>query len=56
MVHVWTLRNEPEYVPAWAQGDPGAELARLYEAGVDGVFADFPDVAVAARARAVAAR
>jgi glycerophosphoryl diester phosphodiesterase len=37
-VHAWTMRGGPE------------EYARMHDAGVDGVFSDHPDVAVAARA------
>lgn len=48
-VHVWTFRNEPPFLPAWCGGDPAAELRRYYALGVDAVFADFPDAAVAAR-------
>jgi glycerophosphoryl diester phosphodiesterase len=49
LVHVYTFRSEPEFLPAWAKGDPAAELKRYYDLGVDGVFADFPDLAVKAR-------
>lgn len=49
-VHVWTFRPEARYVLPWAGGDLGAELARFYALGVDGVFCDAPDRAVAARA------
>lgn len=45
-VFTWTLRNdrlEPYYA------DPAAEYAQLFAMGVDGVFSDFPDTAVAAR-------
>jgi glycerophosphoryl diester phosphodiesterase len=48
-VHVYTFRNEPASVSAWANGDPIAELKRFYALGVDAVFADFPDTAVKAR-------
>jgi glycerophosphoryl diester phosphodiesterase len=49
LVHAWTFRKEAQYLPPWAQGDPAAELRRFFAAGVDGVFADFPDLAVQAR-------
>lgn len=52
LVHVWTFRNEPEYLPTWAEGEPAAELRRFYAAGVDGVFSDFCDLALAVRAEA----
>ena len=48
-VHVWTFRSEAPFLPGWCGGDPAAELRRFYAAEVDAVFADFPDVAVAAR-------
>jgi glycerophosphoryl diester phosphodiesterase len=47
LVHPWTFRPEAEFVPAGM--DPAAELAAFYELGVDGVFADDPAAAVAAR-------
>jgi glycerophosphoryl diester phosphodiesterase len=42
-VHVWTLRDDrlPEGVPSAA-----AEIRALVEAGVDGLFTDYPDTAV----------
>ena len=47
LVHPWTFRPEPEFLPAGM--DPAAELAAFYGLGVDGVFADDPAAAVAAR-------
>lgn len=62
-VHPWTFRNENVFLPTDFQapaadeaafprthGDARAELAAFFAAGVDGVFADYPDVALAARA------
>jgi len=49
LVHAWTFRPEPEFLPA--RLDSPAELARFYALGVDGVFADDPGAAVAARTR-----
>ncbi|MEU5157124.1 glycerophosphodiester phosphodiesterase family protein [Glycomyces sp. NPDC021274] len=56
-VHVWTFRAENAFLPtnlregsdpaAW--GDIEAELELFYDLGVDAVFSDFPDLAVAAR-------
>ncbi len=47
LVHAWTFRSEPRWLP------PGLgaadELRLFFEAGVDGVFADFPGEAHAAR-------
>jgi len=57
LVHVWTLRAENEYLPAElrrgpdpaARGDLSGEVRLFLEAGVDGLFADHPGPAVAAR-------
>lgn len=48
-VHVYTFRNEPDKLGPVADGDPRLELRRFMELGVDGVFADYPDVAVEVR-------
>lgn len=44
-VHAYTLRRDPGRIPAYA--DDFEDLLRLFldEAGVDGVFTDFPDLA-----------
>lgn len=47
-VHVWTLRREREFLPSGYRGDPIQEFRRFRQLGVDGVFTDFPDLAVAA--------
>ena len=49
LVHPWTFRPEPEFLPAGVDGDQ--ELDRFLALGVDGVFADDPGAAVAARSR-----
>jgi len=49
-VHPWTFRDEPRHLAADYDGDPLAEYLQFYALGVDGVFSDFPDTAVAARA------
>lgn len=62
LVHPWTFRAENFFLPAeLRRGDPaapdylrqhgdlGAELRAFFDAGVDGVFSDFPAAAVAAR-------
>ena len=57
-VTVYTIRNENQFLPTDlrigtdtnAPGDVATELRRYFEAGVDGVFADYPDAAVTARA------
>lgn len=51
MVHPWTFRSEEVFLPADCRGDPAREYERFFAAGVDGVFSDHPDVAVAARNR-----
>ncbi|HUG27696.1 MAG TPA: glycerophosphodiester phosphodiesterase [Gemmatimonadales bacterium] len=48
-VHPWTFRSEALFLHRDYAGDPLAELRQFLELGVDGVFADFPDVAVRAR-------
>ena len=49
-VHAFTFRNEAAGLVSNYKGDPKAEYKRFFELGVDGVFSDFPDTAVAARA------
>lgn len=49
MVHTWTLRNENRRLAFDYQGDPKAEYLQFYRLGVDGLFSDFADTAVAAR-------
>ena len=48
-VHSWTFRNEPRRLMSDYKGDPAAEYRAFFALGVDGLFSDFPDVAVAAR-------
>ena len=45
-VHVWTVRIDKPFLPAGYQGRGEAEFEQLRSLGVDGVFTDFPDVAV----------
>lgn len=55
-VHAWTVRAENIFLPAplrkgedpAAHGDMAAEVQRLVDAGVDGLFCDFPGGCVAA--------
>ncbi|RJS45576.1 glycerophosphodiester phosphodiesterase [Nocardioides cavernaquae] len=57
IVHVWTLRAENQFMATNfrigtdpnAHGDLAAETRAFLDAGVDGVFSDQPDLAVAAR-------
>jgi glycerophosphoryl diester phosphodiesterase len=48
-VHTWTFRNEPHRLAAEYGGDPKEEYKLFYALGIDGLFSDFPDTALAAR-------
>lgn len=48
-VHAYTFRSEAPGLLSDYRGDPKAEYKRFFELGVDGLFSDFPDTAVAAR-------
>ncbi len=48
-VHPFTFRNENRRLPIDYQGDPKNEYLAYYRLGVDGVFTDFTDTAIAAR-------
>lgn len=55
LVHPWTVRAENGFLPpslrsrSAEHGDAAAVFRALYAAGADGVFTDFPGLAVAAR-------
>lgn len=49
LVHTWTMRNERVRLPLDDKEAPANEILRFFELGVDGLFADFADTAVAAR-------
>lgn len=49
LVHVYTFRNEPETLAREDGGNPESEYCRFIAMGVDGVFTDFPDVALRVR-------
>jgi glycerophosphoryl diester phosphodiesterase len=49
-VHAYTFRSEAPGLLSDYKGDPKAEYKRFFALGVDGLFSDFPDTAVAARA------
>ena len=51
LVHIWTIRSDPPFLPAMWQGDQAAELRAFRTAGVDGVFTDFPGNAAQALRR-----
>ena len=48
LVHVWTLRSEPVFLPRSYLGDPAAEFRQFRDLQVDGMFTDFPDAAARA--------
>jgi len=48
-VHAYTFRNEERYLAHNYSGDPQAEYREFFQLGVDGVFSEFPDTAIAAR-------
>ena len=50
LVHTWTFRNEQRRLASNFRGAPVNEYLHFYGLGVDGVFSDFPDTAVTARA------
>ena len=49
--HAYTFRSEAKRLASDFKGDPKAEYQLFYQLGVDGVFSDFADHAVAARNR-----
>ncbi len=57
LVHVWTMRNENQFMATNfrrgadpnAHGDAEGEIFAFLDAGVDGLFGDYPDTAVEAR-------
>ena len=59
VVHIWTMRSENNFLPAdlrtsrdkAAHGDAVGEYLAFFNAGVDGVFSDFTQTAVAARSQ-----
>jgi len=49
-VHEYTFRNEPRRLAFDYAGSPQAEYLQHFRLGVDGLFSDFTDTAIAARA------
>src|SRR4249920_2362243 len=49
IVHTWTFRNEQKRLLADYAGNPVNEYLVFYRLGIDGVFSDFTDTAVASR-------
>lgn len=50
IVHAYTFRNEKRRLALDYKGDPKAEYKQYFALGLDGLFSDFPDTALAARA------
>lgn len=48
-VHAYTFRSESRYLARSYSGDPHAEYRQFFRLGVDGVFSEFPDTAIASR-------
>jgi glycerophosphoryl diester phosphodiesterase len=48
-VHAFTFRNESRHLAHNYLEDPLAEYLQFFRLGVDGVFSEFPDTAIAAR-------
>jgi len=48
-VHTWTFRSEPHRLASDFKRDPAAEYRAFLSLGIDGLFSDHPDHAVAAR-------
>ena len=48
-VHAYTFRTEPATLAPEYRGDPNLEYRQFFTLGIDGVFSDFPDVALKAR-------
>jgi glycerophosphoryl diester phosphodiesterase len=51
LVHPYAFRNEKRRLASTYKGDPVAEYRQFYALGVDGLFTDFADTALAARAQ-----
>lgn len=45
-VHAWTFRNEDFFLPLDCQGNPEKEYQLFFSLGVDGVFSDYPNIAL----------
>jgi glycerophosphoryl diester phosphodiesterase len=51
LVHAWTFRSDGPFLALNYEGDHRREYEQFFRLGVDGVFSDFTDHAVAARAK-----
>jgi glycerophosphoryl diester phosphodiesterase len=56
LVHPYTFRNEQRRLAGDFKGNPLEEYLAFYKLGVDGLFSDFTDTAVAARAQFILER
>jgi glycerophosphoryl diester phosphodiesterase len=54
LVHSYTFRSEQKYLAGFYKGDPTNEYLTFFRAGIDGVFTDFANTGVAARAKYLA--
>ncbi|MTJ07754.1 glycerophosphodiester phosphodiesterase [Anabaena sp. UHCC 0204] len=45
-VHLWTFRNEDVFLPLDLKGNPDREYEMFFSLGIDGLFSDYPDMAV----------
>jgi glycerophosphoryl diester phosphodiesterase len=45
-VHLWTFRNEDVFLPLDLKGNPDREYEMFFNLGIDGLFSDYPDLAV----------
>lgn len=50
MLHPYTFRNEKRRLASNYKGDPKEEYKQFFRLGVDGIFSDFTDTALTARA------
>lgn len=56
LVHPWTFRSDGPFLAPEYGGDPEREYHQFYSLGVDGLFSDFSDTAVHARASWIGSR
>jgi len=47
LVHPWTFRSDPVFLAPDYEGNAAREVEQFLDLGVDGLFCDFPDLAVA---------
>jgi glycerophosphoryl diester phosphodiesterase len=48
-VHAWTFRNEDFFLPLDLQANPQKEYEIFFKLGIDGVFSDYPDMALSVK-------